>query len=303
MCSPSYKMYFLVLVALYVIGAGLFVAYSSMHPAFHAHSPGSAGASLGVSRQQLAQASSEEAVRRQDPLALLQLRLARGEISALEFQRLAQLLREADAVEAEAVAAIVDGATSAMRAAAAAAAVVEESKSVSAASEAVWEQRAAAAAAAAAESKSVSSASETVWEQRAAAAAAALVAAASPSTTTTKQQQQQQQEQHQKQQQQVAHSSSSQSSRSEVIVEVHVAAPHNPAVVRGVSYDAQVTLSIEAADGTLTPSGWSTRVEAGGDGEPFTFTPFVGLIEGWSRGVLRMHEGERAVMHVPAKLG
>ena len=65
----------------------------------------------------------------------------------------------------------------------------------------------------------------------------------------------------------------------------------------------QVTLSIENDDGTLTPSGWSTRKENGGNGQPFSFKPGIGLIEGWTKGVLEMREGERAIMHVPAELG
>jgi hypothetical protein len=68
-------------------------------------------------------------------------------------------------------------------------------------------------------------------------------------------------------------------------------------------YGAMVTLSIENADGSLTPSGWSTRKEAGGDGKPFEFTPGRGLIEGWTEGVLKMREGERALIHVPASKG
>ena len=64
-----------------------------------------------------------------------------------------------------------------------------------------------------------------------------------------------------------------------------------------------VTLSIEAADGSIKPSGWSTRTEGGGDGRPFSFTPGQGLIAGWTEGVLQMREGERAVLHVPAAKG
>ena len=69
------------------------------------------------------------------------------------------------------------------------------------------------------------------------------------------------------------------------------------------SDDAQVTLSIEGPDGKLTPSGWSTRKEGGGDGRPFSFTPGQNLIVGWSEGVLKMREGERALLHVPAAKG
>ena len=67
---------------------------------------------------------------------------------------------------------------------------------------------------------------------------------------------------------------------------------------------AMVTLSIEnLQDGSITPSGWSTRKENGGDGKPFSFQPGVGLIEGWSKGVLQMREGERALIHVPPGMG
>jgi hypothetical protein len=70
----------------------------------------------------------------------------------------------------------------------------------------------------------------------------------------------------------------------------------------------QVTLSIENPDGSLTPSGWSTRKEVlprffranqprpddplisqnGGDGRPFEFTPGRNLIQGWTEGVLQV---------------
>ena len=74
-------------------------------------------------------------------------------------------------------------------------------------------------------------------------------------------------------------------------------------VVAAHRYEAHVTLWLEAADGTLTPSGWSTRAEHRGDGRPFAFQPGQGLIEGWTRGVLEMAEGERAKIHVPYELG
>ena len=67
-------------------------------------------------------------------------------------------------------------------------------------------------------------------------------------------------------------------------------------------YAAHVTLYIEK-DGKLTPSGWSTRQENGGDGKPFEFQPGFQLIEGWSQGVLQMKVGERSKLHVPANLG
>ncbi len=64
-----------------------------------------------------------------------------------------------------------------------------------------------------------------------------------------------------------------------------------------------MTLFIENADGTTTPSGWSTRKEGGGDDRPFSFTPGQGLIAGWTEGVLQMREGERAKIHVPSAKG
>jgi hypothetical protein len=91
--------------------------------------------------------------------------------------------------------------------------------------------------------------------------------------------------------------------RGDVRVDIVAAKPGNAPVTTRHRYDAAVTLSIEAADGTLTPAGWSTRAEAGGDGKPFAFTPGQGLIEGWSQGVLGMREGERAHIHVPASMG
>ena len=84
-----------------------------------------------------------------------------------------------------------------------------------------------------------------------------------------------------------------------VRVEVTQPQPGNRPVTTSRSYDAHVTLSIENADGTTTPSGWSTRT----DGRPFTFQPGRNLIQGWTDGVLQMREGERALMHVPSALG
>ena len=89
----------------------------------------------------------------------------------------------------------------------------------------------------------------------------------------------------------------------QVRVEKLVTKEGNAMVVKGQAYSAMVTLSIEAADGSLTPSGWSTRKEAGGDGKPFTFTPGVNLIQGWTDGVIQLREGERGLMHVPYTLG
>ena len=88
-----------------------------------------------------------------------------------------------------------------------------------------------------------------------------------------------------------------------VRVDVLQPAPTNARVTKEHAYDAQVTLSIEHDDGTTTPSGWSTRREGGGNGQPFSFTPGRNLIEGWTQGVLKMREGERAHIHVPAALG
>jgi len=89
----------------------------------------------------------------------------------------------------------------------------------------------------------------------------------------------------------------------QVKVDILNAAPGNAKVTKSSSYDAMVTLSIEAADGSTTPSGWSTRKEHKGDGKPFAFTPGRNLIQGWTDGVLQMREGERALMHVPASMG
>ena len=86
-----------------------------------------------------------------------------------------------------------------------------------------------------------------------------------------------------------------------VRVEIVNAAPGNAKVTKSHQYAAQVTLSIENADGSLTPSGWSTRKEGGGDGKPFSFTPGQNLIAGWTEGVLQMREGERAKIHVPVR--
>jgi hypothetical protein len=69
-------------------------------------------------------------------------------------------------------------------------------------------------------------------------------------------------------------------------------------------YQSDVTLYIEEENGDRTPSGWSTRVEDGAaEEQPFAFQPGVNLIQGWTTGVLKMEEGERALLHVPAALG
>eukprot|EP00542_Grammatophora_oceanica_P009384 CAMPEP_0194027822 /NCGR_PEP_ID=MMETSP0009_2-20130614/1873_1 /TAXON_ID=210454 /ORGANISM="Grammatophora oceanica, Strain CCMP 410" /LENGTH=149 /DNA_ID=CAMNT_0038666995 /DNA_START=75 /DNA_END=524 /DNA_ORIENTATION=- len=77
-----------------------------------------------------------------------------------------------------------------------------------------------------------------------------------------------------------------------------------PAVTRESKYVSHVTLYIEKDDGSRTPSGWSTRQSEGATvDQPFKFQPGVGLIQGWTEGVLKMKEGERAELHVPAELG
>jgi len=84
-----------------------------------------------------------------------------------------------------------------------------------------------------------------------------------------------------------------------------IKAGDGPAVTRASTYRAHVTLYIEdVAGGTKTPSGWSTRKEDGAAAdEPFEFQPGVNLIPGWTEGVLKMREGERAELHVPSVLG
>eukprot|EP00587_Corethron_hystrix_P011208 CAMPEP_0113298452 /NCGR_PEP_ID=MMETSP0010_2-20120614/893_1 /TAXON_ID=216773 ORGANISM="Corethron hystrix, Strain 308" /NCGR_SAMPLE_ID=MMETSP0010_2 /ASSEMBLY_ACC=CAM_ASM_000155 /LENGTH=103 /DNA_ID=CAMNT_0000151513 /DNA_START=201 /DNA_END=512 /DNA_ORIENTATION=- /assembly_acc=CAM_ASM_000155 len=65
-----------------------------------------------------------------------------------------------------------------------------------------------------------------------------------------------------------------------------------------------VTLYIEKADGSRTPSGWSTRkIDGAQADEPFEFQPGKNLIVGWTEGVLKMREGERALLHVPSDKG
>ena len=77
-----------------------------------------------------------------------------------------------------------------------------------------------------------------------------------------------------------------------------------PAVNSSTRYSSHVTLYIKNADGTKTPAGWSTRQTDGADRDsPFAFQPGVGLIEGWTEGVLKMKEGERAWLSVPSDKG
>lgn len=75
-------------------------------------------------------------------------------------------------------------------------------------------------------------------------------------------------------------------------------------VTRGPMYSSHVTLYIHNEDGSKTPSGWSTRKSDGAPADqPFAFSPGVGLIEGWTEGVLKMKEGERSWLFVPAEKG
>lgn len=91
----------------------------------------------------------------------------------------------------------------------------------------------------------------------------------------------------------------------QVIVEKKSPTPEGaPRVTTRHKYRSHVTLYIEHADGSKTPSGWSTRVSDGApEDAPFEFQPGLNLIEGWTQGVLEMYEGERAWLHVPAELG
>ena len=92
-------------------------------------------------------------------------------------------------------------------------------------------------------------------------------------------------------------------SAKDVKVEVQNAGS-GPAVVSGKSYNSHVTLYIHNKDGSKTPSGWSTRKSDGAAADqPFSFSPGVGLIEGWTEGVLQMKEGERSWLYVPSEKG
>ena len=66
-------------------------------------------------------------------------------------------------------------------------------------------------------------------------------------------------------------------SRPDVRVEIVEAKPGNARLSSDYEYEAHVTLSIEGKDGELVPSGWSTRLEDGGDGIPYVFQPAVGV--------------------------
>lgn len=79
---------------------------------------------------------------------------------------------------------------------------------------------------------------------------------------------------------------------------------NGPPVTKASRYNSHVTLYIENDDGSKTPSGWSTRKSDGAASDsPFAFQPGVGLIEGWTEGVLKMKEGERSWLHVPSEKG
>lgn len=89
----------------------------------------------------------------------------------------------------------------------------------------------------------------------------------------------------------------------EVTVEL-IKAGSGPPVTTSHRYSSHVTLYIKNADGSKTPSGWSTRVSDGAPtDQPFSFQPGVGLITGWTEGVLKMKEGERSWLQVPSEKG
>jgi len=77
-----------------------------------------------------------------------------------------------------------------------------------------------------------------------------------------------------------------------------------PPVTTVHRYSSHVTLYIKNDDGSKTPSGWSTRKSDGAaTDQPFAFQPGVGLIIGWTEGVLKMTEGERSWLTVPSEKG
>ena len=100
-----------------------------------------------------------------------------------------------------------------------------------------------------------------------------------------------------------------------VVVVETISRGNGPPITQGKRYRSMVTLYIELPQQPINlinhklknlkkkPSGWSTRVEHGGNGEPFLFQPGQYLIPGWTQGVLQMHQGDRAWIHVPATLG
>lgn len=88
-------------------------------------------------------------------------------------------------------------------------------------------------------------------------------------------------------------------------VTVEIQSPGSgPPVTSSSRYQSHVTLYIQNADGSKTPSGWSTRQSDGAARDsPFAFQPGVGLISGWTEGVLKMKEGERSWLGVPSEKG
>lgn len=44
-------------------------------------------------------------------------------------------------------------------------------------------------------------------------------------------------------------------------------------------------------------------IDGASQDQPFSFQPGVGLIEGWTEGVLKMNEGERSWLSVPSAMG
>lgn len=90
-----------------------------------------------------------------------------------------------------------------------------------------------------------------------------------------------------------------------VSVEIISANDAGAPVTNNFKYRSMVTLYVEdTVNKSKTPSGWSTRVSDGASkDQPFDFQPGVGLIQGWTEGVLQMKEGERAWLHVPSSKG
>mmetsp|Transcript_93420 Transcript_93420/g.140179 ORF Transcript_93420/g.140179 Transcript_93420/m.140179 type:complete len:183 (-) Transcript_93420:100-648(-) len=90
-----------------------------------------------------------------------------------------------------------------------------------------------------------------------------------------------------------------------VVVDIISANDAGAPVTKDYKYRSMVTLYIEdTVNKSKTPSGWSTRVSDGATkDQPFDFQPGIGLIQGWTEGVLQMKEGERAWLHVPSSKG
>jgi FKBP-type peptidyl-prolyl cis-trans isomerase len=90
----------------------------------------------------------------------------------------------------------------------------------------------------------------------------------------------------------------------QVVVDITTPNDNGAPVTKDHKYSSHETLYIENADKTKMPSGRSTRVSDGAAADkPFQFQPGVGVIEGWTEGVLQVKEGERIMLHVPAALG